>query len=150
MGIAGDTAVIGAPGHHHACPEPDCYGCCQNLGAVYVFQFDSSVWNEDHEIFFSADPWAGQNLGRSVAVDGDTALIGATYGLGNGNTSGSALVINLNSVAGDLDCNRAVDVADLLILLAAWGACVGCPADLNTDGTVNITDLLTLLSNWSG
>jgi hypothetical protein len=48
----------------------------------------------------------------------------------------------------DLDCSGAVDVNDLLALLAAWGPCDGCPADLNGDGEVTSIDLTTLLSEW--
>jgi uncharacterized membrane protein len=57
------------------------------------------------------------------------------------------------SIPGDLDHDGVVGVADLLALLATWGACppppADCPADLNDDGVVDVLDLLTLLSNWS-
>jgi glucose/arabinose dehydrogenase len=53
---------------------------------------------------------------------------------------------------GDLDGDGVVGINDLLLLLAAWGACpappADCPADLNGDGTVGITDLLRLLASW--
>ncbi len=52
-------------------------------------------------------------------------------------------------VAGDLDGDGLVTIADLLELLANWGVCPGCPADLNGDGVVDILDLLILLGNWS-
>lgn len=51
----------------------------------------------------------------------------------------------------DLNCDGAVNVSDLLMLLANWGSCDDpneCPEDLNDDGTVNVNDLLILLSNW--
>jgi hypothetical protein len=51
----------------------------------------------------------------------------------------------------DLNCDGAVDGADLLILLTAWGECddpTDCPADLNGDGVVDGGDLLILLANW--
>jgi hypothetical protein len=51
--------------------------------------------------------------------------------------------------AADLDGDGSVGIADLLILLAAWGPCPGCPADLDGDGSVGITDLLQLLAAWS-
>jgi hypothetical protein len=54
-------------------------------------------------------------------------------------------------IVGDLNCDGAVDGADLLILLSAWGDCPdpgNCPADLNNDGAVDGADLLLLLSNW--
>jgi trimeric autotransporter adhesin len=52
---------------------------------------------------------------------------------------------------GDLNGDGSVGVADLLILLAAWGPCddpENCPADLDGDGAVGVADLLILLSNW--
>ncbi len=54
--------------------------------------------------------------------------------------------------AGDLDQDGAIGVADLLALLAAWGACPGgdaCLADLDGDLTVGVADLLALLSGWT-
>jgi hypothetical protein len=49
---------------------------------------------------------------------------------------------------GDLDGNNAVDVTDLLTLLAQWGPCEGCEADLDGNDVVDVTDLLELLGNW--
>jgi len=52
---------------------------------------------------------------------------------------------------GDLDCNGAVDIADLLELLAQWGDCPAeseCSGDLDGSGTVDVSDLLMLLANW--
>ena len=46
----------------------------------------------------------------------------------------------------DIDGDCDVDVDDLLLLLAAWGPCAGCPADLDGDGVVSVTDLLQLLA----
>ena len=48
----------------------------------------------------------------------------------------------------DLDCDGTVGVKDLLILLSAWGPCLGCPADLDCDGVVGVKDLLALLAAW--
>ena len=54
---------------------------------------------------------------------------------------------------GDVNGDGAVDVTDLLELLAAWGSCStcdDCTADLNDDCTVDVTDLLEMLSHWTG
>lgn len=52
-------------------------------------------------------------------------------------------------ITGDLNGDGVVDVADLLLLLAAWGTCPQpCPADLNGDGVVDVADMLILLANW--
>jgi hypothetical protein len=47
----------------------------------------------------------------------------------------------------DIVPNCAVDVLDLLELLASWGD-TGVPADINGDGIVDVVDLLILLSEW--
>jgi len=58
------------------------------------------------------------------------------------------------SIYGDITGDGVVDFADLLELLAQWGACappcpLGCEADLNGDCAVDFTDLLELLAFWS-
>jgi hypothetical protein len=60
-------------------------------------------------------------------------------------------VLGEPSVPGDLNGDGVVGVADLLILLANWGACPdcnNCPADLDGDCNVGVADLLILLANW--
>ena len=50
----------------------------------------------------------------------------------------------------DLNDDRAVDGADLGMLLAAWGACgsVNCPADIDRDGSVTGADLGLLMAAY--
>jgi hypothetical protein len=47
----------------------------------------------------------------------------------------------------DVNGDDVVDVLDLLLVLAAWGATSG-PEDINGDGIVDVLDLLELLANW--
>ena len=51
---------------------------------------------------------------------------------------------------GDLNHDRVVSSADLVMLLSAWGS-VGSarPEDLNRDGTVGNQDLAILLQQWT-
>ena len=49
-------------------------------------------------------------------------------------------------VTGDFNGDGVVNFNDLLILLAAWGPCTGCPEDLNSNGDVDFSDLLVLLT----
>jgi hypothetical protein len=57
-------------------------------------------------------------------------------------------------VAGDINGDGAVDVADLLILAYSFGGAVGVDrnydprADLNADGVVDVSDLLILAMHW--
>ena len=48
----------------------------------------------------------------------------------------------------DLNGNGAIDVPDLLALLAIWGTAPGGPPDFDGNGEVGIADLCSLLANW--
>ncbi|MFT4592865.1 MAG: hypothetical protein ACI9JK_000564 [Phycisphaerales bacterium] len=48
---------------------------------------------------------------------------------------------------GDVDGNGAVNVNDLLVLVAAWGT-DDPQSDINNDGIVNVTDILALMADW--
>jgi hypothetical protein len=48
----------------------------------------------------------------------------------------------------DINGDGVVNTEDLLLLLAAWGPCPGCPEDINGDDVVNTADLLMLLAEW--
>ncbi len=49
---------------------------------------------------------------------------------------------------GDFNGDGLVNGADFGSLLAAWGACAGCPEDINGDGFVNGADIGGLLAAW--
>jgi hypothetical protein len=52
---------------------------------------------------------------------------------------------------GDVDGSGAVDVRDVVAVLAGWGPCPKsgpCPSDLDGDGVVGERDLLTVLTSW--
>ena len=78
-----------------------------------------------------------------VVFDMDEIRDEATFFEPHQHASGIEYVI----VNGDF----VVGVADLLIMLAAWGPCGpgSCPADLDDDGGVAFGDLLLLLAAWS-
>jgi hypothetical protein len=48
----------------------------------------------------------------------------------------------------DVTHDSAVNVADLLAIINAWGPCGGCAADVNGDGVVNSGDLLAVINGW--
>jgi hypothetical protein len=48
----------------------------------------------------------------------------------------------------DIDGNGAVNVSDLLNLIAVWGDCDACPQDINGSGSVDVSDLLELIASW--
>ena len=71
----------------------------------------------------------------------------------NGGISDEGDVIIIDPpVPGDLNGDSAVDVLDLLLVIADWGTCPdeGCSnADITGDGVVDVLDLLAILQNWS-
>ncbi len=54
--------------------------------------------------------------------------------------------------AGDVDDSGEVGFADMIEVLAAWGACPALPetclADVDRDGDVGFSDVLLILANW--
>jgi len=61
VAVSGDTAVLGA------------YNRNAGQGAVYVFTRAGTAWSQQQELV-AADGSAGDQFGRSVAIDGDTAV----------------------------------------------------------------------------
>jgi len=67
VSISGDLALIGAPGDHDR---------ASSAGAAYVFRFDGTQWNLETKITAS-DGARDDIFGTSVAIDGNTAIVGA-------------------------------------------------------------------------
>jgi len=83
VAVDGDRAVIGAWGN-------DDFGVVS--GSAYVFFRDSEgLWIEQQKLTAS-DGAAGDGFGQRVAMDGDTAVIGAVGDDDNGDGSGTAYV----------------------------------------------------------
>ena len=86
----GDTIVVGAPDHS------------SSKGAAYVFSEPSGGWandvGEDHATetarFLASDGAAADEFGNSVAVVGNTIVVGAYLDDDNGDSSGSAYVFD--------------------------------------------------------
>lgn len=83
VSIEGDRVLIGAAGVDQQ-PITEC-------GAAYLFEYQGGIWVEVGKIFAS-DPAAGDSLGISVSLSGDTALLGSYNDDVQGNDSGSAYV----------------------------------------------------------
>jgi hypothetical protein len=79
VALDGDTAVVGAY---------QAYGSDQNSGAAYVFVRSGTIWVQVAKLVASGGA-AGDQFGVSVAVDGDTVLVGANA---YGSYSGAAYV----------------------------------------------------------
>ena len=82
VSVFGDTAVVGAPADD---------GNADSSGSAYVFIRSGTTWTEQARLT-AGDGAEGDNLGVSVSVAGDTALLGAGFSDDNGSDSGSAYV----------------------------------------------------------
>ncbi len=85
--IDGDTAVVGTP-------LDDDSGSAS--GAAYIFHFDGLIWSEEAKLTAS-DGAAVDQFGWSVAIDGDTVVVGAYLEDSTvGSNAGSAYVFQRN------------------------------------------------------
>ena len=143
VALDAETAVIGAWGADVMGPDH---------GAAYVFRYDpagevGARWAQQDMLLPDPGPWTAF-FGWSVAIDGETAVIGAH---GEDQQRGAAYVFDLApncNCPHDLDADGNVGVSDLLVLLASWGPCQGCPADFDGNDNIGVPDLLVLLANW--
>jgi hypothetical protein len=107
------------------------------------------------------DPfWAGLTSLAVFDPDGPggepgALIIGGFVSLAGGvPVSNIAAWVGCEPMPGDATGDGAVNISDLLAVIAAWGDCplppppLGCPADLDGDGTVRVNDLLIVISNW--
>ena len=84
VAISGDVVVVGA----HRDDEAG-----SDSGSVYVFRFDGSAWPQEAKLKLSADDARGyERFGCSVAIDGDTIVVGAIYGFDGDLKTGSVYV----------------------------------------------------------
>ncbi len=86
VAVDGNTAVVGARGDQNTVGGTDV-----STGSAYVFTKDSDGWSQVAKLTAS-DGAADDEFGISVAVDGDTIVVGAYQDDDNGGESGSAYV----------------------------------------------------------
>ncbi len=84
VAVSGDTALVGA--------YSDNVGTNLNQGSAYVFVRSGTTWSQQQKVTAS-DGAGADSFGRSVAVSGDTALVGAYLDdVGTNTDQGSAYV----------------------------------------------------------
>src|SRR6266540_2641401 len=84
VAISGETVVVGAQF------DDDVAG--DNQGSAYVFARSDGVWSQQQKLLAS-DAAAGDSFGVSVAISGETVVVGAPFDAGAaGNSQGSAYV----------------------------------------------------------
>ena len=61
---------------------------------------------------------------------------------------GGEIVVGGTECEADVDGSGAVDFADVVGIISAWGPCVGCAADIDADDMVGLSDLLGVLASF--
>lgn len=70
LAISGNTLIVGMPGADDAAPNSE------NEGGVFVYERQGFTWVLKHKLIH-ASPDPHDNIGRAVAIDGNTILAGA-------------------------------------------------------------------------
>jgi trimeric autotransporter adhesin len=95
VAISGDTVVVGAPIANENGAVP--------LSAAYVFVRPASGWSgniTERAKLTSSDERSGDQFGISVAIDGDTIVIGARYAVAEAKSSYGAAYVYLRPATG--------------------------------------------------
>ena len=83
VAVSGSTAIVGSVGSD--------VGANSNQGAAYIFIHSGNSWTQQAKL--NADDGAAfDNFGRSVAIDGDTVIVGTTGDVGLNDNQGKAYV----------------------------------------------------------
>jgi len=91
VAISDDKIVVGAKGRDEACPGDE---YCDS-GSAYVFRRSGGSWTEEQELTAS-DAARGNYFGGSVAISGDTIVIGSPRWFGTASSHQSAYVFRYN------------------------------------------------------
>jgi hypothetical protein len=125
VAISGDTAIVGS---HQDDDDGD------RSGSAYVFVRDGTSWSQQAKLI-AGDAAALDNLGWSVAISGDTAVVGAHGGDDDGEASGSAYIFvregtswsqQAKLIAGDA---AALDIFGWSVAISGDTAVVGALRD---------------------
>ncbi|MBS0196230.1 MAG: hypothetical protein JSR77_05680 [Planctomycetes bacterium] len=134
VAISGDTVVVGA--------HLDDVGASANQGRAYVFVRSGTAWTQQ-ALLTAADGAANDNFGASVAIAGNTVVVGSANNDVGGNVNqGSAYVFTRSSnvwsqqarltaadgAAGDAFGN-AVAISGGTVLVGAWLDDTGAAVD---------------------
>ena len=104
VAISGDRVIVGA----HKDDEGG-----SDSGSVYLFEKPASGWTDTNQTskLTASDASASDNFGRSVAISGDTVIVGAYHDDEGGSESGSAYIFKNTFSENTLENKR--DIIDI-------------------------------------
>jgi hypothetical protein len=133
VALSGDTALIGAPYRQVGARELE--------GIAYVFVRSGDTWSRQGDALTASGGTANDSFGSAVALDGDTALIGAPYHKVGSNTDQGVAYVFVRSGAtwsqqgGELNTDSSRQGFGYSVALAGDRALVGSPRDV-VDGNI--------------
>ncbi|MCA9254237.1 MAG: hypothetical protein KDA33_01310 [Phycisphaerales bacterium] len=132
VAVSGDYAIFGAPYDSSA---------VSSGGAAYIFERSGSEWRPSARLTPS-EPTANQQFGARVAIDGDTAVIGARLGVPDFSYRYAIYVfrhvngewLEIARLSNSLGVND--EFTDLSVAIDGNQIAVGCPRAANQNGAV--------------
>ncbi len=125
VALSGDTALVGA--------KQDDVGANGDQGSASVFVRAASTWTFRDQLI-EADGAAGDGLGHSVALSGDTALVGAFYWAGPSRRAAASVFTRSGGEWTEQDQlaaadGSAADAAGYSVAVSGDTALIGAPYD---------------------
>ncbi|GAA5484526.1 choice-of-anchor D domain-containing protein [Haloferula sargassicola] len=147
VAISDDTLVVGAPFEDGSGTDPES-NSGSNSGAVYVFErTQADGWQQTHYLKASG-PVPSPSFGYSVAIDGETLVVGTPYDSDVVSSSGGAYVFRRN------DSGQWTQAARLKAPNPQSGAFFGCSVAVSSEtiavGAERQSILTTQTSGTSG
>ena len=116
-----------------------------SFASPYVAGVAALVYSMDSTL----TPAQVQGILSDTAVDRGASGYDTQYGWGFVNAQAAVEAVDIETPCdGDFDGSGAVDVNDILSLIAAFGPCQDCDEDLDGNGDVDVNDLLGLISSY--
>lgn len=132
VAVSGDIAIVGSEYHDHL--------GMADTGAAYIFERSGNLWSEKQELIPKGLK-AEDRLGVSVAIDAETALVGAFWDDDKGSNAGAAYVfVRDGSVWSEQQKLTAATSAALGLSVALDGdsAIVGSPGESSQAGAAYV------------
>jgi hypothetical protein len=121
-------------------------------GSTMFFSRPESDWVLDMTFDVLNDPATVRAIGASVAVAGDTVVVGGRISTGSPNRLLAYFYDVTPPLPGDADGDQIVSFADITSALANFGATYGVggtgPGDADKNGIVQFADVTSVLANF--